>query len=504
MNAPKISLCVITKDEERVLPRLLRSVQGVVDEIVVVDTGSTDATVEVAKSFGARVLHQAFDDDFSAVRNVALEAATQPWILVLDADEVLAPGSGRYLRAAAADDRIAGAYLKFENDLGGGRSHVCGLMRFFRNDPSIRFEYVIHEQALPSIAAFARTHGLRLAQLDQVRVYHDGYLPTRRDERSKDERNERLFRKQVERHPDHTYSWYKFGDFLRRLPERRAEGIQMLERAEALLVATPDDVARDLSFPAEVHALLALERDKLGRTDAALDTAVRGRERFGDTPNLLFVLGHLFTKTRRWRDAFLAYAHLRAFDGKLCAIPPEPGVTGPIAMAGLGLALRGMKRPRAAIRCLEHAVRLDPSRVQNQLLLGEIRAEQGDVGGAVTALRTAIELDPKRHAARLRVARLLLCGGDSGGAEHELLAGLEHGLPVATAIPLIAEARIARGDLEAAYLALAEAPDDPDCAAGLRVLGALARGSAACDDAASLRWLKLVRTALRPLSASRA
>lgn len=504
MDAPKISLCVIAKDESRVLPRMLRSVQGAVDEIIVVDTGSTDDTAEIAERFGARVLHRPFDDDFSDVRNVALAAARHPWILVLDADEVLAPGSGRHLRAAAADDRIAGAYLRFENDLGGGRSHVCGLMRFFRNDPSIRFEYVIHEQALPSIAAYAREHGLRLAQLDQVRVYHDGYLAHRREERNKDERNERLFRKQVERFPDHTYSWYKFGDFLRRFPDRRAEGVAMLERAEELLSAMPDAAARDLSFPAEVHALLALERDKLGRTEEALQTAVRGRERFGDSPNLLYVLGHLFTKARRWRDAFVAYARLRGHDGKLAAIPPEPGVTGPIAMAGLGLALRGLKHPVAAARCLEHAVALDPSRIQSQLLLGELRAEQGDVDGAVAALRAALALDPKRHAARLRIGRLLLVHGDGRGAEQELLAGLEHGLPTASAIPMIAEARIVRGDLEAAYLALSEAPGDPDCSAGMRVLEALARGVAACEDAASLRWLKLVRTALRPANTARA
>lgn len=503
MEAPKISLCVIAKDEARVLPRMLRSVQGAVDEIIVVDTGSTDATAEIAASFGARVLHERFDDDFSAVRNVALAAARHPWILVLDADEVLAPGCARHLRAAAADERIAGAYLRFENDLGGGRSHVCGLMRFFRNDPTIRFEYVIHEQALPSIAAFARAHGLRLAQLDHVRVYHDGYLAERRDERKKDERNERLFRKQLERYPDHTYSWYKFGDFLRRFPERRTEGVRMLERAEQLLDALPDETSRDLSFSPEVHALLALERDKLGKTDEALATAQRGLERFGETPNLLYVLGHLFTKTRRWSDAFRAYARLRSHDGKLAAIPPEPGVTGPIAMAGLGLALRGMAHPRAALRCLEHAVALDPKRIQGQLLLGELRAEQGDVQGAVVALRAVLELDPKRHAARLRVARLLVDHGDSMEAERELLAGLERGMPTNHAIPLIAQARIARGDLEAAYLALAEAGDDPDCAAGRRVLEALARGVAACDDAASLRWLKLVRTALRPLTASR-
>ena len=117
MHSAKISLCVIAKDEARVLPRMLASVQGVVDEIIVVDTGSTDDTAAIAASFGARVIHSPFQDDFAAVRNVSLDAATHPWILVLDADEVLAPGAGNALRRAAADARLAGAYLRFENDL---------------------------------------------------------------------------------------------------------------------------------------------------------------------------------------------------------------------------------------------------------------------------------------------------------------------------------------------------------------------------------------------------
>src|SRR5579884_1851863 len=86
---PGISLCMIVKNEEKFLPRCLQSVAGVVDEINIVDTGSTDGTIEIARSFGARVERREWRDDFAWARNEALALATKRWILVLDADEEL-------------------------------------------------------------------------------------------------------------------------------------------------------------------------------------------------------------------------------------------------------------------------------------------------------------------------------------------------------------------------------------------------------------------------------
>ncbi|WP_218080254.1 glycosyltransferase [Anthocerotibacter panamensis] len=84
-----ISLCMIVRDEEALLPRCLESVQGIVDEIIIVDTGSTDRIVEIASSYGAKVFYYEWTDDFAAARNVSLSYAISGWILVLDADEAL-------------------------------------------------------------------------------------------------------------------------------------------------------------------------------------------------------------------------------------------------------------------------------------------------------------------------------------------------------------------------------------------------------------------------------
>ena len=84
---PTISVCLIVKNEEEFLPQCLESIKDVVDEIIVVDTGSTDRTVEIAKSFGAKVYHHAWENDFSKHRNQSIGYASSDWIFILDADE---------------------------------------------------------------------------------------------------------------------------------------------------------------------------------------------------------------------------------------------------------------------------------------------------------------------------------------------------------------------------------------------------------------------------------
>ncbi len=91
----RISLCMIVKDEEEMLPRCLAAVAEHVDELVIVDTGSTDRTVEIAESFGADVVEFPWNGSFADARNVSLDRATGDWILWLDADEVLDDGPGR-------------------------------------------------------------------------------------------------------------------------------------------------------------------------------------------------------------------------------------------------------------------------------------------------------------------------------------------------------------------------------------------------------------------------
>lgn len=110
-----ISLCMIMKNEEKRLARCLESVKGLCDEIIITDTGSTDYSVDIAKSYNATVLHKPWCDDFSAVRNHGIERASCDWILILDPDEVISLKDHAYFRRIAADYRYHAYRLHTRN-----------------------------------------------------------------------------------------------------------------------------------------------------------------------------------------------------------------------------------------------------------------------------------------------------------------------------------------------------------------------------------------------------
>ena len=108
-----LTFCIIVKNEEKNLPRCLASVKNVVDEIVVLDTGSTDRTPEIAQEFGAKVHYFEWCNDFAAARNVSLKYVTGDWVLVLDADEYLSPKIAPHIRQAIQSDRYILINLMF-------------------------------------------------------------------------------------------------------------------------------------------------------------------------------------------------------------------------------------------------------------------------------------------------------------------------------------------------------------------------------------------------------
>jgi len=186
-----VTLCMIVKDEERDLARCLGSVEGLADEIVVVDTGSTDRTALIAAAMGARIVNYKWRNDFADARNAALALARGAWILVLDADEAIAPEDAAVLRRklSSSDVRAAGIvfttrnYVK-EMDLQGwcrndghyteeaGTGWIgSDKVRLFPNRPDIRFQYAVHEVVEESLAQV----GLTLIR-SEIPIHHYGRL----------------------------------------------------------------------------------------------------------------------------------------------------------------------------------------------------------------------------------------------------------------------------------------------------------------------------------------
>ncbi len=182
-----LSVCLIVKDEEAMLGACLESLEGVADEVIVYDTGSTDRTVEIARSTGARVVEGYWDDSFARARNAALSLACGTWVLSLDADERLL-GNFAALRAQIADVRSeVEAYLvAIENLHGAGNARsVHTAIRLFRRT-RCTWRHRLHEQVVAKDDASRR---LSVGYLSGTRIIHHGYAAEIFDGRNKAERN---------------------------------------------------------------------------------------------------------------------------------------------------------------------------------------------------------------------------------------------------------------------------------------------------------------------------
>jgi glycosyltransferase involved in cell wall biosynthesis len=142
-----VALCMIVKNEESNLQTCLDSVRGIAEECVIVDTGSTDATVAIAASNGAKLIPFDFTViDFSAARNTAIAHSTAKWIFVLDADETLHPGSVPLIREIIARNEDAGYYVARQNNsIGTQETTIDHAVRLFRNKPANRYRGRVHE-----------------------------------------------------------------------------------------------------------------------------------------------------------------------------------------------------------------------------------------------------------------------------------------------------------------------------------------------------------------------
>ena len=222
---------MIVRDEERHLGDCLRSIAPEIDEIVIVDTGSRDATVEIARKFGARVVERAWAADFSDARNSALDHAKCDWILYIDADERLHVPAGA-LRSAVDRDDAAACWVLFQPRVGFTRYHE---LRLFRRDPRIRFRGAIHETVHPSIEAVCRSDGLKIVGTD-VHIDHIGYEG---DLTGKHARNLPILQRAVQETPRRVFLWVDMAQAFAGLG-RREEAEAACQRAIDLAAGLDD------------------------------------------------------------------------------------------------------------------------------------------------------------------------------------------------------------------------------------------------------------------------
>ncbi len=208
-HRPGLAVCVIAKDEAQNLAALLPTLSGLADEIIVVDTGSADATREVARRHGARVVRHPWADDFAAARNAGLEAVTHRWVLWLDADERLPEAHREEILGWTKREDVDGVTLFLESahtssdPVERSRGRYC---RLFRADIGARFEGRVHEQILPAL----QRRGARVVD-SAIVIEHHGYASDPQVMRAKKLRNLRLLELSHRDDPNDFYTLFQIG-----------------------------------------------------------------------------------------------------------------------------------------------------------------------------------------------------------------------------------------------------------------------------------------------------
>lgn len=283
MQHPKISLCMIVKNEADHLARCLQSVDGVVDEIIVVDTGSTDDTAEIARRYGANIIFSPWQDDFAYSRNVGLKHAKGDWILFLDADEEL-DNIGKYqLREFALHDEFEAFFLQIHNYVGDSNhgATINPVLRMFRNRSEYRFEGRIHEQIATRIFQNKPDASFHITE---IKIHHYGYRPEMVVKKEKIKRNINLLMHTLAERPDDAFHLYNIGvEYLRIGDVEKA--LASFRQARSYIDVTATSYAH-LIFKYEIRCL-----QTLGKTSEALQVCIEGIDFYPEYTDLHYLKG---------------------------------------------------------------------------------------------------------------------------------------------------------------------------------------------------------------------
>jgi len=363
-----VSLCMLVRDEEANLGGCLEGVAGLFDEIIVVDTGSSDATRMVAEKYGAKVFDFPWIDDFAAARNESCRHASGQWIFWLDADDRIDAVNRRRLqevieklppvscRCNPMFKMWCNCSLPDFSDAGMAIKHV----RLFPNRPDLSWTGRIHERIMPVPGGAA----IEVVQTD-VTIYHSGYADTQQRAR-KIQRNARLIEREYLLDPDDAMTLYylarqrlwqgRYGDCFR-LAKRSIE----------------NDPSNSLSTTAQSFVMAADCKLKMNRLEEAVDITRQALERFPENLAILHQRGCLLGEMKQLEEAASCLERVvGAGRDKLSRAAMHPETQLPVAHMTLGNVYRAAKNFAAAELHFRAAIDLQPRCAEGYFLLGHL------------------------------------------------------------------------------------------------------------------------------------
>ncbi len=344
---------MIVKNEAANLARCLSSVEEWVDEMIVLDTGSTDRTVEVAKTLGAQVHRFEWRNDFAAARNESLKYAKEDWILVLDGDETLVKDiipvlktvlQGDVIEGISGDDLLLISFMRQE--VNARQSPYSLVSRLFRNRPDIRFRRPYHETVDDSVAAvIQREPAWKSIALPNVGIRHIGYQPSAIAAQDKFNRAQATMEAYLADHPHDPYICNKLGALYGQRGNWQ-KGLELLKRG---MEAT------------QLDAMTAYE--------------------------LHYHLGLAYRHLKQWDQANTHY--LKAMQQP---IAPQLKLGAYINLGGL---LKLQEQLNEAVAVFETAIKIAPDFAIAHYNLGRTHRARGYLEPAIASYQAAIRLQPE-------------------------------------------------------------------------------------------------------------
>ncbi|MCL2101380.1 MAG: glycosyltransferase [Fibromonadales bacterium] len=357
-----ISLCMIVKNEEKNIGECLESARGLADEIIVVDTGSNDKTIEIAKSYGAKIEHFAWTKDFSAARNYSISKASCQWIVWLDADDRVPAKTAEELRKKISTESMNKVfYLVICNTANEGKTGTrFSQIRVFPNNLEIRFQGKIHEHILPSVKKLNL-----IEEKCALEIFHTGYEdPIILKE--KQIRNLDLFK---EEYPDlmkmdsnamfhYAVSLEIIEDYENALLwQKNAFEKAKMERYNYLETLIPQNIARILE-----------ELERIDEAMEYLDISLKLEPNFGFAINQK---AKLFDKLGRKEEAVKWFGYQASFVQKVVSLPSDDMRMHVNALQFLGEHWK-LEQPQIALNILKTLKNMLQGTPHNPFALAEI------------------------------------------------------------------------------------------------------------------------------------
>ncbi|MCF6149829.1 MAG: glycosyltransferase [Candidatus Kuenenia sp.] len=388
----KLSACLIVKNEADTLPRCLESIHTLVDEIIIVDTGSTDKTVEIAQRYEAKIYYFQWNNDFSAARNESLRNANGDWILYIDADEIVDITNALKIRTLINRDDIMALTVRqcipqqFNNIATSFYSEYC---RIFRRHPEIRFEGSIHEQILPSIKRL----GGKILKTDII-IHHWAYALSKEKKKLRAERNLNYLLKEIEKKPDDSFILFNLGMTCQELGAN-----DLAIQAYLSMLEKPTDIKNEIIGQSHVN----LSKIYLEMNDTAKAIYHALQASVLDTANPLppYILATIAVAEKKFRKAT---EYLEA------AIQISKGETGLSPCIELNLAQIYLELGSCRYSLHDYfgaendflrAIVYDMSAATPYLLIGNSRFMRGDKTGAKEMFERALTINPQLKEAQM-------------------------------------------------------------------------------------------------------